>query len=462
MPRDTPNATAQSADLGNYLFPYQKAWLTDRSRFKIWEKSRRIGATYVQSLEDVLDCMQLDALPVWFSSADESAAREYILYCEKWAKMANAVGIAMDSEIIDEKSGISAYSLSFRNGSRIHAMSSNPKGFRSKGGKVVLDEFAWHKDQQQLWTAARPVVTWGHSLRILSTHNGKQSLFYKFLEDCKQGKLDWAVHHVTIQDAVAEGLADRITGTKLTKSQRQDWLAQLHAEFHTEEAWLQEYCCLPVDEASAFLTLEMILSCEAPETQIIRPLEHTTGNLYIGYDVARRKHLSVIYVSELQGPLLVTRHIYTLRNTPFSEQKQLLFDLLKHPRVRRCCIDASGLGMNLAEDAQAHFGRYKVEAVNFTSPVKEELATDLRIRFEDRNLLIPAGDDLRSDLHSIRRITTTAGNTRYDVSQNETDGHADRFWALALCAHASKNASDGLPNITSRHTCESVDLLARF
>ena len=450
-------------DVSKYLFPYQKAWLADKSRYKIWEKSRRIGATYVQSLEDVTDCLEQTGLPVWFSSADESAAREYINYCSHWALMFNAVASSVATEFLDEKQGINAYSITFKNGSRIHAMSSNPKGFRSKGGKVVLDEFAWHKDQQALWTAARPVITWGHSLRILSTHNGKQSLFYRFLRDIDSGKLDWSKHHVSIQDAVAQGLADRIAGKKLSKSERQGWLDQLRAECHTQDAWLQEYCCEPVDEASSFLTLEMIMACERPEQALICNLERLErANLYVGYDVARRKHLSVIYVAERQGDQLVTRHIYTLKGMSFSNQKELLFGLLRHKGVRRCCIDASGLGMNLAEDAQAQFGQYKVEAISFSGAVKEELATDLRIRFEDRSLLIPADEDLRNDLHSIRRVTTAAGNTRYDVSQTETDGHADRFWALALCCHAAKDSTTGIPTITTGHRRQAQDILRWF
>ena len=33
----------------NYFLPYQQRWLDDKSKIKIWEKSRRIGATYVQT-----------------------------------------------------------------------------------------------------------------------------------------------------------------------------------------------------------------------------------------------------------------------------------------------------------------------------------------------------------------------------------------------------------------------------
>lgn len=396
------------------------------------------------------------------SSADDSAAREYILYCEKWARMANAVATAVNTEIIDEKNDIKAYNITFANGSRINAMSSNQKGFRSKGGKVVLDEFAWHKDAQALWTAARPVVTWGHKLRVLSTHNGKQALFYKFIQDIEAGKLDWSKHRTPIQTAVDQGLADRIVGKRLTKPERLQWLEQLRAECHSDEAWRQEYCCEPVDEASAFLTFEMIMACEAPASSIIKPLDKVQGDIYLGFDVARKKHLSVIVAAEIFGDKLRVCHIWEMRGQSFSQQRELLSGILKHPNVRRCCIDCSGIGMNIAEDAQAMFGAYKVEAVTFTSAVKEELATDMRIRFEDRSLVIPADEALREDLHSVSRVVTTAGNTRFDVSQSDTDGHADRFWALALCCHAAKGAGSGLPVIRTGRSRESAAMLRGY
>ena len=59
-----------------YFLPYQQRWLKDKSRFKIWQKSRRIGATYCQSYEDVRDCVEGTVKKVFFSSADESAGKE--------------------------------------------------------------------------------------------------------------------------------------------------------------------------------------------------------------------------------------------------------------------------------------------------------------------------------------------------------------------------------------------------
>jgi phage FluMu gp28-like protein len=103
--------------------------------------------------------------------------------------------------------------------------------------------------------------------------------------------------------------------------------------------------------------------------------------------------------------------------------------------IRRACIDSTGIGAQLAEEAVERFGS-RVEAVTFTGAVKEDLAITLRRRFEDRLIRIPADRDIREDIHSVKKFTTAAGNVRFDAERTER-GHADRFWALALAVHAA-------------------------
>ncbi|MDA8086538.1 MAG: hypothetical protein M0Z75_07560, partial [Nitrospiraceae bacterium] len=78
--------------------------------------------------------------------------------------------------------------------------------------------------------------------------------------------------------------------------------------------------------------------------------------------------------------------------------------------------------------------------VIFTGKVKEDLAVTLRRRFEDRQVRIPADRDIREDIHSVKRFTTSAGNIRFDAERTEL-GHADRFWAAALGVHAGSGAA---------------------
>jgi len=444
----------------DYFLPYQADWINDDSKIKIAEKSRRIGLTYAQSYEDVRDCVSKKVPSVWFTSADESAAKEYILYCKQWAGIFNVVAEDLGEMIIDETKDIKALVLQFKNGTRIHALSSNPSGFRSKGGKVVIDEYAFHKDQAAMWAAARPCITWGFPLRIISTHNGQNCKYFKFVNDVKKGKLNWSLHTITIYNAVDQGLADKITGRKLTNDDRQAWINEEKANCGDETTWSQEYCCIAVDESTAFLTYDLIESCELDD--ILKPLDEITGDLYVGFDVARKKDLSVIWVNERLGSVNYARQIIPIAKTKFKHQKEILYKILAHKKFRRACIDSTGLGMQLAEEAQDDFGKYRVEAVNFTGPVKEELAYGFLRSLQDKNTRFPDDKDLREDFHSVKKTTTKSGNVRFDVDADSTDGHADRFWAAALAVHAANN-TDNIPvYIATRGKRTSYDTLRTY
>ena len=442
----------------NYFLPYQQRWLDDKAKIKIWEKSRRIGATYVQSYEDVRDCINRSVPAVWFSSADESAAKEYIDYCEKWVKLFHATAKRLGEVIIDNEKDIKALVIEFSNGTKIHALSSNPKSFRSKGGKVVLDEFAFHNNPDELWKAARPCITWGFPLRILSTHNGQNCLYYKFIDQVLKGKLNWSHHKTPIQLAVSEGLVDKIYQRKTTLQEQEDWMANEKDNCFDEYTWLQEYCCIAVDEASAFLPYDLIATCELND--ILRPLEDIKHDFYVGVDIGRRKDLTVIWVLEKIENIKYTRLVVELAKMPFHKQEEILHEILSHKLFRRDCQDDTGIGMQMAENAQVKFGKFRVEGVTFTNKVKEDLAYRLRTEFENKTVFIPNRHEIREDLHSVRKITTASNNIRFDADRSD-NGHADRFWALALALHAADNGTGDI-HISTRKRRESFDMVSNF
>lgn len=444
-----------------YFLPYQVEWLNDQSQVKVWDKSRRIGATYVQAFEDVLDCIQKKVPAVWFSSADESAAKEYIIYCAQWAKIFDTGARDLGEVVLESDKSVKTFQILFTNGTRITALSSNPKQFRSKGGKVVLDEFAHHDDSRALWKAAKPAIMWGFPIRILSTHNGKACLFYKFIEAIKQGKLKWSMHQTDIYKAAYDGLVEKIKGRPVTEKEIEEWIEEQRKDAFDEFTWLEEYCCQPVDEKSAFLSYEEIIACETE----IEPFEISSrrdsgGSWYLGIDIGRRKDLTVIWLLDKNHKFHHTLNVHVIEKTPFRVQMEIISSYLAHPAVRRCCIDASGLGMQLAEQLKEKFGS-KVEPITFTGPVKEELAYNLRTNFENKSVAIPSDQSIREDLHSVRKVTTASNNIRFDVNaESEVSGHADRFWALALALYAAK--SSGEIFVASGHRRESYKILERY
>ncbi len=430
----------------SYFLPYQWAWLEDNAMLKIWEKSRRCGMTYTQSYEDVRDAAA-GKWDVWFSSADESAAREYILYCQKWAELFHETAKAFGETALDDKGkSIQIFSITFKSGKRINALTSSPTKFRSKGGKVVLDEFAFHADAEEMWRAAEPVTTWGFPLRILSTHNGKGSKFYKLLEAVRQGKINGSVHRTNIEDAIQQGLLDKIFGRKTTKAEQQAWIEDKKRRIGIA-AFNQEYMAIPIDEVGAFLPYQLIESCQQPNTLLAPISNHIPAPtlmkvqnwFYVGMDIARHKNLSVIWVAEKIERRLYTRFVVAMKDTKFAHQYLELKKILAHPKCYRACLDQTGIGEQLTETAQEDFGKFKVEGIRFSLEAKNKMAHQLYRMIEDKEFIIPDSDIIKEDFHSIEKEQTLSNNVRLKTTKNEMheDSHADFFWAAALCTHAA-------------------------
>ena len=70
-----------------------------------------------------------------------------------------------------------------------------------------------------------------------------------------------------------------------------------------------------------------------------------------------------------------TREVIALRRASFAQQLDTLAGVFTRYKVQRCCLDQSGMGEAVVEQAQARHGKYRVEGVLFTNPAKQELAT---------------------------------------------------------------------------------------
>ena len=78
--------------LTEYFLPYQRRWILDDARMKLYAKSRRIGITYATSFRVNDKCLRKPGTVQWVTSRDEFTAREFITdYVAKWAAAANAV-----------------------------------------------------------------------------------------------------------------------------------------------------------------------------------------------------------------------------------------------------------------------------------------------------------------------------------------------------------------------------------
>ncbi len=434
------------------LLEYQAKWVVDDSRLKICEKSRQIGWTWSTAYRLVsrksLAGARLDA---WISSRDDIQAKLFIQDCKAFAALLDVGAQDLGERVVDEK-GHSASVLRLANGLTLNSLSSNPDAQAGKRGDRELDEFALHPDPAKLYSIAYPGITWGGSMEIFSTHRGTGNFFNKLIREIKDGgnPKGFSLHTVTLQTALDQGFLYKLQ-CKLDAGDPRQLMDEaayydfIRAGCVDEESFLQEFMCVPSDDNSAFLEYALIDKCLYPlgYAWAAPALEALAGELFVGVDVARKNDLTVIWVMRRNGGLLDTVAMIELKDETFDRQEKILYDILKLPTVRRCCIDETGLGRQFAERAKQKFG-YKVEGVTFTGGVKEDLAFPLRAALEDGVIRIPNEQRVIRDLRGIRKETTTSGNIRF-AGERTAEGHSDRFWALALAVHAAKAAGHQLP-----------------
>jgi phage FluMu gp28-like protein len=436
------------------FLPYQQRWIDESAPVALDQKSRRIGITWAEAFRSVERRIKLKT-DHFFSAQDKDSAGEFLGYCKMFAAAANAVAEDLGEQVIDEAKGVKAFVLRFAGGQRIAALSSNPDAFRGKGGDVTLDEFAFRKDPAAAFKAARAsAMVWGHRLRIISSHNGEGSLFNTLVKEIQSGKRQgWALHTTSIIDAVGDGLAERIRHLPLTPPNlelRKTFLDDLRRDCLDQSEWDQEYMCIPGSDEASLLGYDLIRGCEAPNLKLRHPSDffvdggyETDNPLYAGYDVARRRNFSVLWILEKIGDVFWTRCIHAITDQTFAAQEDLLNGVMANRSIKRLCIDATGMGEMLAERQVQRWGS-RAEAVRFSAPVKSELYMPLVRLFEDRSVKVPATAEVREDLHKVRKTVTAAGNIRLDAA-NDEEGHADRTSALALAYHAGDAVKLPLP-----------------
>jgi phage FluMu gp28-like protein len=400
------------------LYPYQKQWLADKSRFKIGMFARQTGKTFTSTLEIVLSALENKERWVILSRGERQAKEAMD---EGIKRHLQAIETAFEFLEYQFDPLIRAMEVSLPNGSKITALPANPDTARGFSANVFLDEFAFHADSRKIWQALFPVISAGHKLRIVSTPNGKANKFYELMT---AGGDQWSQHVVDIYQAVAQGLPRDIE--------------QLKDALNDPDAWAQEFELQWLDEASAWLPYDLINACEdsglvqidGGYVKTMLPVD-AMPECYLGWDIARRRDLSILWVIGKYDDGFRTLEVVRMRGRKFEEQLREFDRLMDSYHIRRACLDQTGMGEVIVEICQKQWGLYRVEGVLFTGAVKQDLATKLKQKFEDKSIRVPADRDIRDSLHAVKKMTTTAGAVRFDAERTEA-GHADYFWSCAL------------------------------
>jgi len=409
------------------LLPYQRAWVQDTARFKIWLKSRQIGGSLAASFEVVADALETGGDWV-ILSAGERQALEFMDKVNRAASIfCDAVSFSLGKEYRPE---IQKSQLRFPNGARVLALPANPATARGYSANLVLDEFAFHENAEEIWRAVYPIISnplrGALKLRVISTPAGRNNKYFELWD----GAPAFSRHKTSVYDAVAQGLALN--------------LDELRANLADPEGWAQEFECQFMEHSSQVFPADLIRACESDDASLdadaalfdrssrVRPC------LFLGIDVGRKRDLTVAWTLERQHTgRLVTREVLVLDRVPFPQQEEILA-----PRVAAAAftaIDATGIGGPVSEHLAVLLDETRLEAVTFTGDRKRELFERLKKTMQAHTLALPAAPVLRDDLGSVQRIVSPGGQIRYAAART-ADGHADRSTALALAVHAAQRS----------------------
>lgn len=464
------------------LLPYQQRWCADKSQVKLIEKSRRVGLSWGEAADTALLAASASGMNAFYIGYMKDMAKEFILDCAEFAKAYSlAAGEISESEEVwledSEQKSITIYTLKFASGHRIEALSSAPRNLRGKQGRVILDEAAFHTDLAELIKAAMALLIWGGEVHIISTHNGAENPFNDVVQEVLAKKVPYSLHRVTFDDAVAEGLYERVclrTGKPATEEGKAAWIKGIRDRYGNNAE--EELDVVPKNSAGSWLSRALIearmfdapvLRWKPPADNFVlwseemrtaemrdwlienvQPLMAKLDPMLssgFGEDFGRSGDLTVIAPFQID-PNLVRRFPFLLElaNCPFDQQREALFYIGDRlPRFRSGKLDSRGNGQYLAEKAMQKWGS-RIECVMLSQMWYRENTAQLKSAFEDGTILLPRSADVVDDL---RAFQVTKGIPMIpDKRTTGDDGqqrHGDSGVAILLAYAASR--SDDAP-----------------
>jgi len=470
------------------FLPYQQRWFEDESQIMIAEKSRRTGLTWAEAGRNVMNAAKprrRGGCNTFYVGSKQEMALEYIAACALFAKAFNELAEAdvYEQTFWDDgkKEEILTYMIRFpKTGRKIQALSSRPSNLRGLQGDVVIDEAAFHESLEELLKAALALTMWGNKVRLISTHNGVDNAFNMYIQDAREGRKDYSVHRITLDEAIAQGLYRRIcyvTGQEWSAEKEQEWRDKLYKNAPNKESADEEYGCVPKKSGGNYLTRVLIeaamvadrsipiLRYEAPDgfegwpkvqreaeidawcqehlAPLLSKLNKNHRHVF-GEDFARKGDLTVFVPLAISGDLRKrTPFVVELRNLTYEQQRQVMFYIMKRlPNLCGSAFDATGNGGYLAEQAALEFGSNMVDEVSLSQSWYHEWMPKLKAEFESFNVEVGRDQSILDDLLSIKvvnGIPCIDKGRQKDLASISGKGkrHGDFAVALVMAIRAS-------------------------
>lgn len=454
---DLPEATG---DPNAKWEEYQIRFLNNRSILTSDVKSRQVGWSFIAAAEAIAYATLIPRTTVIFVSVTQVEASEKVRY-------ANYCIDALDSEVRPKKIIDNRTEIELENGSRIISHPCRPPRGKARA-RVYLDEIAHYPRDEEIYTAAVPIITRGGVIRMGSSPLGASGVFWEIVTESLQPYPGytrtyipwWHVDHLCHDVEEAKALAPEMATPDRVAKYGTERLVAIYENMPLED-FQQEYECDWSDESIAWITWDEIkrnqvdaqlgllthemvqiddtsvidadLAIARLKEAIIR--EDVENTLVGGMDIGRKKNLSeIVLVGKTEMGSYPFRMGLSMDRTEFSTQKYIVSKILNELPIETFFVDNTGLGMQLAEDLEGVYPQI-VEGVSFTNQSKEEWAVNLKLKMQAGLSPIPLDRNFSYQVHSVKRMITASKKLVFDTERNEKH-HADKFWALAL-AHAA-------------------------
>lgn len=434
------------------LLKYQSMFAAAEYRYtvRVWEKSRRIGATWGEAMNSVMRAAKRNGTDTWYVGYNKEMSYEFIREVGVMARaMSRVIGsgvseveeleVSPDEGVVSSpRDQILSYRVHFDSGYRVTALSSKPTNFRGKKGRVIIDECAFMPSGlQEFLKAALALTMWGGTIALISTHNGEESEFNQICRDIRAGKLPYYLQRTTFDDAIGDGLYERValmTGETPSDAGRIAWRDKILSIYG--EAADEELFCIPSRSGTAYfsptliaarshggevltLTLddEFLLLDEETRMERVRdwvaqklmPMlvglasREGRGRFFYGMDFGRHRDMGAIAIlEELPDESRFIRAIVELYNCPYESQREILFAIAEALRVDGGCHDAIGNGDYMYEEASKNFGG--ILPIKATAAWYGVAFSKFRAEMQSGRLTLADDPNLADDLKKVKLI----------------------------------------------------------
>lgn len=468
MPPEVLAIPSASPLEGVEMYPCQDRLLADEARVIVVCWHRQLGKDFTSARKAVEHAIRTGE-PWFIVSITQRQADATFDKCKLWAQHYEAKFIeyeqAMDTpdddaiEAIDDAFEFKARELRLPNGGKVVSLPGrNPDALAGLTGNVIFTEFGlFPGGGYDHWRVVFPLTTRGHRVVVISTPRGKNTKFFELFNDPET----YSVHKCDIHQSLAEGY-------ELLDQYGQPTDLETFKRLYNDEAgWRREYELEFTGDLDTLIKYARLVNAgELARDQPFNLLRIEDGNgwqegyfdrlfgkgekgrLEIGWDVARRGHLSSLWINHaLPNKPKVLRCLVLMRNCSFEMQRHIVASAMKSKPRSVGCGDATGLGMDSNETLEEQF-RGRWEGVDFGGKRKSELGSLLATTFGDGDQAIPPMDGehkfIGADLYAIQAEATggqtAPGEKRLKLVETENpllpESHCDIAYSAALALRA--------------------------